>query len=81
MLSEEMYGGIWEKSIEFPKKVYRHFSDRSVQTLSFLPTSALKVSYNRTTTSVKGCADVGARGRKEEAVSKLLAFLLYLCSR
>ena len=27
MLSERFYGGVWEKSIEYPRKVYRVFSE------------------------------------------------------
>ena len=41
MPSERLYGGIGEKSIEYFQKVYRLFSDRTIQTLRFLRTKAL----------------------------------------
>ena len=48
ILSERFYGGVWEKSIEFSEKVYRLFSDRTVQTIRYLPSSA-------TTLPIFGC--------------------------
>ena len=58
MLSEGMYGGIWEKSIEFfqkvyrvSEKVYRVFSDRTIQTIRYLPSVAPFFSYKRTVIS------------------------------
>ena len=47
MLSERFYGGIGEKSIGYPRKVYRVFSDRTVHPLHSLPSSAPFPSYNR----------------------------------
>ena len=47
MLSEGMHGGIGEKSIEYFQKVYRLFSDRTKQTLRYLPSSAPFPSYKR----------------------------------
>ena len=37
MLSERLYGGIGEKSIGYPRKVYRVFSDRTIHPLRSLP--------------------------------------------
>ena len=51
MPSERSYGGIWEKSIEYPKKVYRVFSDRIGATLRSLPSSTPLPSYKRSVTS------------------------------
>ena len=46
MSFERLYGGIGEKSIEYFQKVYRLFSDRTVQTLSYLPSPAPFPSQN-----------------------------------
>ena len=40
VLSEGMYGGIREKSIEYFQKVYRLFSNRIGATLRYLPSTA-----------------------------------------
>ena len=37
MESDRSYGGIWEKSIGYPRKVYRLFSKHTVQTIRSLP--------------------------------------------
>ena len=51
VLSEWLYGGIGEKSIGYPRKVYRVFSDRTKQTLRSLPSSTPFPSYKRSDTS------------------------------
>ena len=51
MGSDRGYGGLWEKSIEYPRKVYRLFSDRSLQTLCINPSPAPIPSYKRSVTS------------------------------
>ena len=47
MLFERLYGGIGEKSIGYPRKVYRLFSDSTVQTIRYLPSFAPFPSYKR----------------------------------
>ena len=47
MPSERLYEGIEEKSIGYPRKVYRLFSDRIGQTIRYLPSSALIPPYKR----------------------------------
>ena len=39
MLYKRLNGGIWEKSIEYPRKVYRVFSNSTIQTIRYLPSS------------------------------------------
>ena len=64
MLFERLFGGVWEKSIEYFQKVYRVFSDRTIQTLRFLPSSALIVWEERGNGSGAVGVKVG-RGRDE----------------
>ena len=49
--ADRLYGVVREKSIGYPRKVYRHFSDRTVQTIRYLTPNVLFPSYKRSVTS------------------------------
>ena len=51
MPCECFYGGIREKSIGYPRKVYRVFSDLTVQTIRYLPSSVPLLWDNRSASS------------------------------
>ena len=68
--SGRLFGVVGEKSIEYPRKVYRVFSYRTIHPLRILPSSAPLPSYKRSDTSHSKLrrkrSNKGARSRWRE---------------